>query len=698
MSDKVQDGRKLDGQGGPESSQPSEEYRFSGFRLDVRARRLSGPDGTPVHLSARAFDTLLALVRHQGEPLSKEYLLKTVWPGVIVEENNLNQAICCLRKLLGDSKVEPRFIQTIPGRGYCFVAKATAAARESATMAAAAPVPELPPPSVRGPAWVRKRATSVFPSGRPAYAGATLLLVASALGLIAMSLRDGAPDGARLPMSSGLSVVSRARLSQPDIIPDSVAVMPLTNLNAPPDDGLFAIALHDEIINHLARIRSLKVISRENVISLGERRSQLSDLQRLLRVESVITGTIMYLGDNARISLQMLDLATGVTLWASNYETGTSNLAEMIAVQGDIALNVSQALSAEINEQERRAIGKLPTESFEAYRYFLAAKNAYYFQEFGKTWNLTRQAIDLDPSYVDALNLFSYVNTVMMAVPKAGMSPQDHLLRAIESAERIIELSPESAQGYILRASALANTGNWERIRKEVVGLVDRGVPESELKFYALVLLCLADFEGAIRIFEANLLTEPINLYSQGFLMAAYELTGQRERSRREYDFGEELNPVWWGDTVNLFLALGRHEPLRDLDDILMPDELKDLLRHLDDRERVAASLEAYREKTPKMPAEAIYYSAIAAYSGEHEQAVEFMREGLEDAWLGFQWLWLPVFDGTRRTRAFRDLLADSGIVEFWRQHGWPQVCRPTHGESFVCDWQAYPEPTRQPE
>jgi DNA-binding winged helix-turn-helix (wHTH) protein/TolB-like protein len=697
MSDKIRGVGTLSEHGSAESSQAPEAYRFAGFRLDVRGRRLSGPDGAPINLSSRAFDTLLTLIRHQGEPVAKDYLLKTVWPGVIVEENNLNQAICCLRRLLGDSKAEPHFIQTISGRGYCFIATAVAVCESSTKAAAAAPAPvtESRAPEVRDSARRPKRATSGFPPARPAYAGAALLLLASALGLAAMSFRDGAPHGARLSMSNGLSVVSRARPAQPDLIPDSVAVMPFTNLNAPSDDGLFAIALHDEIINHLARVKSLRVISRENVISLGERQSRFSDLQRLLRVESVITGTIMYVGDNARISLQMQDLATGVTLWTSNYVTGTSNLEDMIAVQGDIALNVSQALRAEINEQERHAIGTIPTESFAAYRYFLAAKNAYYFQDFEKTWNLTRLAIDLDPNYEDALSLFSYVNTVMMAVPVAGMSPSDHFLHAMESAERVIKLEPKGAQGFVLRASALANTGNWELVREEVAGLVDRGLPESELKFYALVLLCLGDFEGAIRIFEANLLTEPINLYSQGFLMTAYELAGLREQSRREYEFGEELNPVWWGDTVNLFLALGRHEPLTDLDDIHIPDELKDLLRHLEDRERVAASLEAYREQTPKMPAESVYYSAIAAYSGEHEQAVEFMREGLEDAWLGFHWLWLPVFDGTRKTRAFRDLLADSGIVDYWRQHGWPEVCRPTHGESFVCDWQAYPEPTR---
>ncbi len=702
MSEKHRTGGTVSEQGSFVSGHVPENYRFAGFHLDARARRLIGPDGAPVNLSSRAFDTLLMLVRHQGEPLSKDYLLKAVWPGVVVEENNLNQAICCLRKLLGDSKAGPRFIQTIPGRGYCFICTATTG-NQPATPPAVAPVQAPAPeqaasdvtPLEAGTVPASKRAKSFLPSGLPAYASAALLVAASALALTAMSVRNGGEDGTRVSIGNGMGVASRTRQAQPDTIPDSIAVMPFTNLNAPSDDGLFAIALHDEIINHLSRIRSLKIISRENVLSLGERRSQLNDVKRLLRVESVITGTIMYVGDNARINLQMLDLATGVTIWASNYETGTSNLDDMIAVQSDIAVNIAQALRAEIDEQERLAIGTPATESFEAYRYYLAAKSAYYSQQFEKTWYLTRQAVNLDRDYVDALYLHSYVNTVMMAIPKAGMSPRDHFLRATESAERIIELRPDDPRGYILRTSALANTGNWERVREKVAALVDRGVPESELKFYALVLMCLGDFEGALDIFSANLLTEPINLYSQGFLMSAYELTGDRERSRREYDFGEELNPIWWGDTVNLFLALGRQEPLKDLDETRIPHEIKDLLHHLDDRERVDASLATYRGRTPKMSSESVYYSAVAAHWGKHELAVEFMREGLNDAWLSFHWLWLPVFDETRRTQAFRNLLADSGIVDYWRRHGWPDVCRPTSDEDFVCDWQAYPAPAQ---
>jgi DNA-binding winged helix-turn-helix (wHTH) protein len=97
-------------------------YRFSGFRVDSVRRLLFGPDGRPIALKPRVFDTLLYLVQHRGELLEKHALLDAIWPGVVVEENNLSQAISTLRRIFGETRGENAFIVTEPGRGYRFVA------------------------------------------------------------------------------------------------------------------------------------------------------------------------------------------------------------------------------------------------------------------------------------------------------------------------------------------------------------------------------------------------------------------------------------------------------------------------------------------------------------------------------------------------------------------------------------------------
>jgi eukaryotic-like serine/threonine-protein kinase len=126
-------------------------YRFSGFSADPVRRLLFGPDGEPIALKPRVFDTLLYLIEHRGELLQKQALLDAIWPHVVVEENNLNQAISTLRRVLGETRGEHRFIVTEPGRGYRFVAPVEAVPVESATsMRGVHPLPaEAAPPAAR---------------------------------------------------------------------------------------------------------------------------------------------------------------------------------------------------------------------------------------------------------------------------------------------------------------------------------------------------------------------------------------------------------------------------------------------------------------------------------------------------------------------------------------------------------------------
>jgi len=99
-----------------------EVFAFAGFVLDAGARQLKKLDGSPVKLSSRAFDMLVLLVAHRGATLTKRALLRDVWPDVVVGENNLNQAVVAIRKALGDIAEPRKFVQTVPGRGFCFVA------------------------------------------------------------------------------------------------------------------------------------------------------------------------------------------------------------------------------------------------------------------------------------------------------------------------------------------------------------------------------------------------------------------------------------------------------------------------------------------------------------------------------------------------------------------------------------------------
>jgi DNA-binding winged helix-turn-helix (wHTH) protein/Tfp pilus assembly protein PilF len=108
-------------------TEPSpDRLEFDGFQLDIVRRLLLGADGLPVSLTPKALDTLVHLIEHRGKMVSKEALISAIWPDTVVEENNLNQNISALRRALGGSRKENRYIVTVPGRGYSFVAPVNA--------------------------------------------------------------------------------------------------------------------------------------------------------------------------------------------------------------------------------------------------------------------------------------------------------------------------------------------------------------------------------------------------------------------------------------------------------------------------------------------------------------------------------------------------------------------------------------------
>lgn len=669
------------------------EYRFQGFRLDARQRRVTDPDDRPVNLSSRAFDTLLTLLRHRGETLSKSELMQQVWPNVIVEENNLNQAISSLRKALGDSRNETRFVLTVPGRGYCFIAPVEVIVEASGTaLDAGANTDEVSLREAESPPWSPAGWSRQTRTVLAATALLFVLAVSAAYMLRSMPPPQG-DGGASFTTDTAAPSTPDPFIGLPveELINNSVAVLPFSSLNATPENSPFTVGLHDEIISQLAKIRSLKVISRDSIIALSRRQLPLQELGRVLKVETVMSGTVLYAGKQARISLQLLDPRSGLTLWADTYEVDQRDLSEMISVQSDIASHVAGALETEITAAEQEDIAALPTQSFEAYRYNLAARFAYFQMDYPKTWELARQAIEHDPGYFDAHYTFSTVNTVMVSTPLPGMSSREHFDLGLASAEKIIEIAPERSDGYALKAVALNAQKEWHGVASTLDTLMNMGFPLSELKYVALVLLCLGEFDKAIEIYEANLVTEPLNSYGRGFLMAAYEMAGMREKSRETYAIGEELSPVWWGDTVNVFLALGRNEALSDIEEIYgISDDLRHLLLNVHDTELVKRGVSRYAAGAGKTPVESLYYAALAARSDEHELAVQLLRASLQDVWTSLFWVWLPVFDETRRLDSFKNLLNESGLPGFWRTRGWPKVCQPA-GAGFDCTWQSFP-------
>lgn len=344
-----------------------QEYRFLGFRLDLAKRCLYGPGGLPVKLKYRAFDTLAVLVAHRGQTLSKPFLMERVWQKTFVEENNLNQAISNLRKALGDSKDNSRFIKTFSGKGYCFVAPVESITRAEMLQGA------------RPPLFDNFKLASGTYALSPEFSrqAAPFFLVLVACVLIYISvvpgLRESQEEFSTLeisqPAPSPVPVI-------PPVIPDSVAVLPFETVNSGTDGNAFASGFQNELINQLAKVRELNLISREGVLSPMIQELSLAEVGRILRAEHLVTGTILFSNDDATINVQILNPDNGIIAWASSFMLSTSELPDMLSTYSEIALAIAEALRVEVNLDERQRILSQSTESFEAYRYSLADRKS----------------------------------------------------------------------------------------------------------------------------------------------------------------------------------------------------------------------------------------------------------------------------------------------------------------------------------
>lgn len=242
-------------------------YEFGDFRLDATQRLLLlKSDARALPLTSRAFDTLLYLVQHPGKLLNKATLMNAIWPDVVVEENSLNQNISLLRRVLGERPGEYRFIVTVPGRGYRFVAE------------------------------VRMRNESSDQSRRAAPAANVSETVRPCTG-------------------------AHARIS--------IAILPFTNLTGDPARGYFGEAMAEELINTSARVRWFEVASRTSTFAFKDRNVDVRQIARDLDVQAVLEGSIRRAGERIRITAQLVDGRTGHHLWSESYERSCDDLSRV---------------------------------------------------------------------------------------------------------------------------------------------------------------------------------------------------------------------------------------------------------------------------------------------------------------------------------------------------------------------------------
>ncbi|HET9533311.1 MAG TPA: winged helix-turn-helix domain-containing protein, partial [Blastocatellia bacterium] len=338
-------------------------YIFGPFQLDSAKRQLLR-EGVVIPLTPKVFETLLYLIENSHRVVEKEELIDHIWPDSFVEERNLAQNIFTLRKALGEAGAD-RYIETVPRRGYRFVAPVTPLSldgpdlivarqvrseliieeEEVSSEGDAAPGPKaLPATGWRGRLTRTQAAIAVI-------LASTLLL---ALAFTIYLVLKGEPDS---PQSvAGIK---------------SIAVLPFKPMPGSEAEEYLGLGMADALITKLSQIRRIMVRPTRAVVKYNTPDNDLKTVGRELRVDSLLDGKIQKDGERLRVTVQLIRVSDGTSLWADTFDEQFTNIFNL---QDSISDKVTQEMLLELSGEERQHLTKRYTKSTEAYQAYIRGR------------------------------------------------------------------------------------------------------------------------------------------------------------------------------------------------------------------------------------------------------------------------------------------------------------------------------------
>jgi TolB-like protein/DNA-binding winged helix-turn-helix (wHTH) protein len=531
-------------------------FLFRGFILDRRGgglfRRDETGDRTLVPIGERALDVLHALVERAGEPVTRDEIIAAVWPVTVVEDNNLNMQIAALRRAL-DGGTTTSCIQTIPRRGYRFIAPVARERRPTLPLAQPSALPE--PDCADHPLDAKPRPSYLV--RRPMiWIGATLMLLAG----------TAAAWQAKSRWFSGSSEVPRL----------SIVVLPFTNLASDPAQQYFVDGITEDLTTDLSRLADMLVISRDTAFTYKGEPVSAKRIRRDLNVRYVLEGSVQRSGNEVRINTQLVDTDTDTNLWAARFDR---NIPDLLAVQSEITGRIANALTLKLVASEAARSTEHPDVLDHIFRGRAAIYRPATRQNFAEAIAEYQQALMLDPRSVEAqsrlaIALSSRLLDNMSDTIDSDIEQANHLV------EQALAVAPESplahfAKAQLLRAqhhceaaipeyetvlaanhNVLAAIGNIGRC-KIYLGLLDDAVALEE---HAILLSPRDPFLGVwyFRIGQARLLQSRIDEaigwlekahnensaypFVHAWLAAAYGLKGDLPRAAAELTDARKRN------------------------------------------------------------------------------------------------------------------------------------------------------------
>jgi DNA-binding winged helix-turn-helix (wHTH) protein/TolB-like protein len=381
-------------------------YHFDRFTVDTQ-NFVVDRDGETVTLAPRSFDVLALLLKYPGQVVEKRQLFDEVWKETFVSDNALTKVVKELRHALADSADKPRYIETVPKRGYRFIGKLETNGFHEAP---AETIDEVPDSTAQRS---RRFVYIVVPA---------LLIVIAAIGWIAFS--------------------ERRDRSQPA----TVAVLPFKPLDSESRNESLELGMAETLITRLSNLRQIVVRPITSVRKFGDPTQDPLQAGRELQTEAVLDGSIQKSGERIRVTVRMLDVNTGATLWSEQFD---DSFTDIFRVQDSIAERIAGALALKLSRNEQQQLAKHMTESPEAYEHYLQGQ--FHWHRRGPEWiskslAAYKLALEKDPNF--ALAHIGVADAYIMFSGHRQMSMADAEAQAVPSIQKALEIDNSLAQAH----------------------------------------------------------------------------------------------------------------------------------------------------------------------------------------------------------------------------------------------------------
>lgn len=574
-------------------------YEFGEFRLDALRRVLSSRvDGQPLQLTGKIFDTLLYFVERSGQLLDKRTLMEALWPNVVVEESNLTQVIHTLRRVLGERPDDHRFIVTVPGRGYRFVADVTTSTVEE---------PQQP---------VRPR----------------MLAAASAAVMVLAGVAFWLLQGSGQPLRSASSHLQ----------PLSIAVLAFVDMSEAQDQAYFAEGLSEEILNLLAQSTTLRVTARTSSFSFKGRNVDIATIADTLNTTHVLEGSVRKSGDRVRITAQLVDGRSSVHLWSQTYDR---DITDVFGVQDEIAAAVAESLHVTLTGSASPSMGQ--TKNAVAFERYLQGK--YFFNRRGES-DVARareyfeQALQLDPGYARA---WAGLAGVYQLARQQGLPDAQSAWRA--AVDQALALGPNLADSHVRAAQFywwLGDRATSEAHCKRAIALN----PSDPLVLGAAAGRAISQghWSEGIALQRRAVAVDPLSAIGHGNLGAYLTTLGEWDEAITELEKARELSPTLNridSDIARLQLLRQRFDEGLAAVERIPAGPARDqcmALAHRAPGQKAAADaalarLVALANGTNRDPTVAVSIAEAYAFRGEEDEALTWVTRAMEQQ-VGRNW------------------------------------------------------------